>query len=188
LDILDFFFRFSWFSPMAAKVGASRVKFMFDDCCLDTDRRELRRGTRPVAVEPQVFDILELLVRNRDRMVSNDDLIAAIWKGRIVSDSALNSRMTAVRQAIGDSGQRQGLIRTIPRKGYRFVAAVKEEPIGSRRRGSHCGRGTSERVAGRNKTVREVLSNQGWDQSRGCIIWERSGAGASRTLGHACRA
>ena len=111
----------------AGTQGASGVKFVFEDCCLDTDRRELRRGARPIAVEPQVFDILELLVRNRERVVSNADLIAAIWKGRIVSDSALNSRITAVRQAIGDSGQRQGLIRTIRRKGYRFVAAVQEE-------------------------------------------------------------
>jgi DNA-binding winged helix-turn-helix (wHTH) protein/pimeloyl-ACP methyl ester carboxylesterase len=101
--------------------------FVFEDCLLDTERRELRRGSQLVAVEPQVFDVLEFLIRNRARVISIDDLITAIWKGRIVSESALSSRMTAVRHAIGDSGKQQSLIRTVPRKGYRFVGSVHEE-------------------------------------------------------------
>jgi TolB-like protein len=107
------------------------MQFLFADHTLDTDRRELRRGGERVAVEPQVFDLLTYLVENRDRVVSKDDLIAAIWGGRIVSDSTMTSRINAVRKAVGDSGDDQRLIRTIARKGLRFVGAVrtKSEPF-----------------------------------------------------------
>jgi TolB-like protein len=104
------------------------VRYLFEDCALDTDRRELRRGTKLVPVEPQVFDLLEFLIRNRDRVVSRDDLIASIWGGRIVSESALATRINAARSAIGDSGEAQRLIKTLPRKGIRFVGDVSEEP------------------------------------------------------------
>jgi predicted ATPase/DNA-binding winged helix-turn-helix (wHTH) protein len=103
------------------------VIYVFEDYALDTDQRELRRGTGPIAVEPQVFDLLLFLIRNRARVVSKDDLIAEVWNGRIVSESTLSSRITAVRQAIGDSGEAQRLIRTIARKGHRFVGQVREE-------------------------------------------------------------
>ena len=101
--------------------------YAFEDYSLDTDRSELRRGTNPIAVEPQVFDLLLFLVRNRARVVSKDDMIAAVWNGRIVSESTLSSRITAVRQAISDSGEQQRLIRTVARKGHRFVGQVREE-------------------------------------------------------------
>ena len=78
-------------------------------------------------IEPQVFDLLHYLIRNRGRVVSKDEMIAAIWNGRIVSESALTSRLTAVRHAVGDSGEEQRLIRTLPRKGLRFVGDVREE-------------------------------------------------------------
>ncbi|HTP83742.1 MAG TPA: winged helix-turn-helix domain-containing tetratricopeptide repeat protein [Alphaproteobacteria bacterium] len=100
------------------------MQFQFDDHTLDTDTRELWRGTVPVAVEPQVFDLLAFLVQTRDRVVTKDDLIAQVWGGRIVSDSTLTSRINAARKAIGDSGEAQRLIRTITRKGIRFVGAV----------------------------------------------------------------
>jgi TolB-like protein len=100
------------------------VQFLFSDHVLDIDRRELRRGAEPIAVEPQVFDLLVYLVENRDRVVSKDDLIATVWGGRIVSDSTLTSRINAARKAVGDSGEEQKLIRTIARKGFRFVAPV----------------------------------------------------------------
>ncbi len=100
--------------------------YRFADCWLDADRRELRRSGDLVEVEPQVFDVLHLLIRQRERVVSRDDLIAGVWRGRIVSESTLTSRITAVRQAIGDSGQAQRLIRTMPRKGFRFVGDVRE--------------------------------------------------------------
>jgi TolB-like protein len=106
------------------------VQFLFADHVLDTDRRELIRGGEAVAVEPQVFDLLVYLVGNRDRVVSKDDLIGAVWGGRAVSDSTLTSRINAARKAIGDSGEEQKLIRTVARKGLRFVGAVSEQPRG----------------------------------------------------------
>ncbi|MGH6739028.1 MAG: winged helix-turn-helix domain-containing protein, partial [Bradyrhizobium sp.] len=81
------------------------MQFLFDDQVLDVGRRELRRGVKTVAVEPQVFDLLVFLLENRDRVVSKDDLIANVWRGRIVSDSTLASRINAVRRALGDTGQ-----------------------------------------------------------------------------------
>jgi TolB-like protein/Flp pilus assembly protein TadD len=101
-----------------------QVKFNFDSHTLDTDRRELRRGADLVAMQPQVFDLLVHLLKHRDHVVSRDDLIALVWGGRIVSDSTLDSRINAARNAIGDNGKEQRLIRTIPRKGIRFVGAV----------------------------------------------------------------
>ena len=106
------------------------MKYLFANQILDTDRRELTRGTKPVAVEPQVFDLLVHLVENRDRVVSKDDLIASVWGGRIVSDSTLTTRINAARRAVGDSGEKQKLIRTIARKGLRFVGAVHIQPEG----------------------------------------------------------
>jgi TolB-like protein/Tfp pilus assembly protein PilF len=103
------------------------VQFFFADHTLDADRRELMRGSTPIALEPQVFDLLVHLVRNRDRVVSKNDLIASVWRGRIVSDSTLASRINAARNAVGDSGAQQKLIRTISRKGFRFVADVREQ-------------------------------------------------------------
>ncbi|WP_038933526.1 winged helix-turn-helix domain-containing protein [Bradyrhizobium japonicum] len=102
------------------------MRFLFEDYELDTDRRELQRATDVVVVAPQVFDLLEYLIRNRERVVSKDDLINAVWKGRIVSDAALTTRLNAARSAIGDTGERQHLIKTLPRKGFRFVGAVQE--------------------------------------------------------------
>jgi TolB-like protein/Tfp pilus assembly protein PilF len=103
------------------------LQFRFGDQLIDTDRRELRRGGALVALEPQVFDLLVYLVQNRDRVVSKDDLFQSVWGGRIVSESALTSRITAVRKAIGDDGVAQRLIRTVPRKGIRFIGEVRED-------------------------------------------------------------
>ena len=103
------------------------MRYFFENCVLDTDKRELRRGGEPVSITPQVFDLLEYLILNRERVVSKDDLIDAIWKGRIVSDAAVTTRLNAARSAIGDSGEAQRLIKTLPRKGFRFVGSVQEE-------------------------------------------------------------
>jgi TolB-like protein len=103
------------------------VQFTFDNHMLDTERRELLGGGVAIAVQPQVFDLLVYLMQNRERVVSKDDLIALVWQGRIVSDSTLTSRINSARMAIGDSGEDQKLIRTIPRKGFRFVGSVIEQ-------------------------------------------------------------
>ena len=102
------------------------MRYFFEDYALDTDRRELRRGADVVPTTPQVFDLLDYLIRNRERVVSKDDLVSAIWKGRIVSDAALTTRLNAARSVIGDSGDEQRLIKTLPRKGIRFVGEVHE--------------------------------------------------------------
>lgn len=99
---------------------------VFDDCVLDLDRRELSRASGIVATAPKVFDLLVYLAERRERVVSRDDLIDAVWRGRIVSESTLASHINAVRKAVGDDGQQQRVIRTVARKGFRFVAEVRE--------------------------------------------------------------
>jgi TolB-like protein/Tfp pilus assembly protein PilF len=103
------------------------LRYLFEDYALDTDRRELRRGVNLLPVAPQVFDLLVYLIRNRERVVSKDDLIAAIWDGRIVSDAALTTRLNVARSVIGDSGEEQRLVKTLARRGLRFVGTVREE-------------------------------------------------------------
>ena len=102
------------------------MQYMFEDYVLDPERRELTRGSEAIAVGPQVFDLLLYLVQNREHVVSKDELLDAVWGGRIVSESTLTSHINAVRKAIGDSGEEQRLIRTVARKGFRFVGDVRE--------------------------------------------------------------
>lgn len=101
-------------------------QFLFEDHRLDVGRRELRRGSERVMLEPQVFDLIAYLVKNRDRVITKDDLIAAVWDGRVVSDSTLTSRINSARRAVSDTGEEQRLIRTYARKGVRFVGEVQE--------------------------------------------------------------
>ncbi|MGV7214256.1 winged helix-turn-helix domain-containing protein [Bradyrhizobium sp. UFLA05-112] len=101
------------------------MRYFFEHYAFDTDRRELLRGSDVVPTTPQVFDLLDYLIRHRERVVSKDDLINAIWKGRVVSDAALTTRLNVARIAIGDSGGEQRLIKTLPRKGFRFVGRVQ---------------------------------------------------------------
>jgi TolB-like protein len=102
------------------------LRYLFEEYAFDTDRRELHRGADVVSIAPQVFDLLDYLIRNRQRVVSKDDLINAIWNGRSVTDAALTTRLNVARSAIGDSGEEQRLIKTLPRKGFRFVGPVLE--------------------------------------------------------------
>src|SRR4051812_25858186 len=102
------------------------LRYHFEDYVIDPERRELHRGVDAVSISPQSFDLLDYLIRNRERVISKDDLIKAIWNGRSVSDAALTTRLNAARTAIGDSGEEQRLIKTLPRKGFRFVAPVRE--------------------------------------------------------------
>ena len=103
----------------------------FANIKIDPARRELRRGGELVPVEPQVFDLLLYLIGNRDRVVTRDDLIAHVWKGRIVSELTLATRLNSARRAVGDDGARQTLIKTIARKGVRFVGDVSEAAAAS---------------------------------------------------------
>jgi DNA-binding winged helix-turn-helix (wHTH) protein/pimeloyl-ACP methyl ester carboxylesterase len=100
------------------------LQYAFGDYLLDIERIELSKAGAPVAVEPQVFEVLAYLVRNQDRVVGNDELLDAVWKRRAVSPSALTSRINAARHAIGDSGAEQHLIKTVPRRGYRFTGGA----------------------------------------------------------------
>ncbi|MFC7396831.1 winged helix-turn-helix domain-containing tetratricopeptide repeat protein [Chelatococcus sp. GCM10030263] len=102
------------------------MQFLFEGYGLDTAKRELTRGSEAIAIGPKVFDLLTHLVRNHERVVGKDDLLDAVWSGRIISESTLTSYINAVRKAIGDSGKEQRLIKTIARKGFRFVAEVTE--------------------------------------------------------------
>jgi TolB-like protein/tetratricopeptide (TPR) repeat protein len=114
---------------MGLTLGGVIMQLSFGDYVLDINRRELTRDAELISVGPQVFDLLVYLVQHRDRVVSKDDLTEAIWNGRIVSESTLTSHINAVRKAIGDNGDEQRLIRTIPRKGLRFIGSVKEPPV-----------------------------------------------------------
>ena len=107
------------------------MRFRFENNVLDEDLRELTCDGEAIPLQPQVFDLLLYLVTQRARVVSKDDLISQVWNDRIVSDSALNSRINAARKALGDDGATQRLIKTIPRKGFRFVGEVREEVAAS---------------------------------------------------------
>ena len=108
--------------------GRPEMVLAFGDCRLDIARRELRRGGEIVSLEPKAFDLLAFLVQHRDRVVSKDDLLQEVWGGRIVSESALTTRINAVRRALGDNGTAQLLVRTFTRKGIRFIGEVTELP------------------------------------------------------------
>src|SRR5262249_14334960 len=119
--------------------GFRTVRFLFANHILDIDRRELSCSGRRVALEPQVFDLLLYLVENSERVISKDELFDKVWDGRIVSESTLTSRINAVRRAVNDNGRDQQLVRTIARKGFRFVGEVhaqqpqaKPEPAAAR--------------------------------------------------------
>jgi len=105
--------------------GIKPVTYKFGTYTLDPGRFELTHGNDVVPTEPQVFALLEFLIRNCDRVVSKDDMIMAIWEGRIVSDATLSSRISAARQAVGDSGSKQQVIRTVSRRGFQFIAPVE---------------------------------------------------------------
>ena len=118
---------------LTAAIRGSNLLFLFADCELDSDRRELRRGSQPVAVEPQVFDVLIYLLQNIDRVVTRDDLIASVWGGRIVEDTTLTNRIFAARKAIGDSGRNQKLIRQSPAKAFDLSGRCVRGPPRERR-------------------------------------------------------
>jgi TolB-like protein/DNA-binding winged helix-turn-helix (wHTH) protein len=102
------------------------VRYRFSEFEIDPNRQEVRRAGESVHIEPQVFDLLVHLVRNRDRIVSKDELIETIWNGRVISEAALSSRINGARRALGDSGNDQIFIKTLHKRGFRFVGDVQE--------------------------------------------------------------
>src|SRR5262249_10936084 len=100
--------------------------YRFGTFTLDTELLELRSTQDPVMMEPQVFSLLVYLIENRSRVVSKDGLIDAVWDGRIVSDATVNSRINAARRAVCDTGTAQAIIRTIVKRGFRFIAEIEE--------------------------------------------------------------
>ena len=106
---------------------ARSMIYAFDQYELDLGQVELRYQGNAVAIEPQVFALLCLLIENRDRMVSKDEIIEKIWDSRVVSDSALTSRVKSARRAVGDDGDTQRIIRTVRGRGFRFVAEVEAQ-------------------------------------------------------------
>ena len=108
---------------------AAGVVFVFEGLELDLATYELRRGSSPVPMEPQAFDVLAYLVRHRDRVVPKEELMDEVWHGRFVSESAVTSRIKQARRALGDDGHSQRMIRTLHGRGYRFVADVAERTV-----------------------------------------------------------
>lgn len=96
---------------------------------LDPVAVELRSGGVVLALEPQVFDLIALLVENRERMVSKEEMVEKVWDGRAISDATLSSRIKSARQALGDDGRSQQYIRTLHGRGFRFVAAVTTQGV-----------------------------------------------------------
>ena len=103
-----------------------KLVFQFNKITLDTAQYRLCRSGKPIAVEPQVFDLLVYLVENRDKVVSRDELLENLWKGKVVTDAALGVTLQFARKAVGDSGRTQTLIKTIHGRGYQFIAGVEE--------------------------------------------------------------
>jgi len=102
------------------------LDYRFDEFEIDLGQHELRRSGQAVHIEPQVFDLLLFLIRNRDRIVSKSEIINAIWQGRAISDAALSSCISAARRAVGDNGENQRLIRTLHKRGFRFVGNIDD--------------------------------------------------------------
>ena len=101
--------------------------YRFGRFSIDPENYRLCLEGQAQTVEPQVFGVLAYLIENRDRIVTRDELINAVWDGRIVSDGTLTTRINAVRRAVGDNGTDQSVIKTLPRRGFRFVAPVTED-------------------------------------------------------------
>jgi TolB-like protein len=112
---------------LRSRDGGAKLRYSFENFLFDTDRRELYCEAELRPLEPQVFDVLEYLIRNRSRVVTKDELVASIWNGRVVSDATIASRIKSARAAIDDDGDSQRLIRTFLRKGFRFAGAVREQ-------------------------------------------------------------
>ena len=134
--------------------------YRFNDFVLDTDCFELCKNGISIHVEPQVIELLTLLIDNRDRMVSKEEINEKVWRGRIVSEAALSSRIKSARQALGDNGRTQQVIRTIHKKGFRFVAELESE---------HCLEKEAETITTRSPINKELEKDKQSRHSRPAI-------------------
>ena len=107
------------------------MRYSFSNCVLDSDRHLLLRDGEQIKVEPQVFDLLHLLVRNAGVLVTRDQIIDEIWGGRIVSESSISARTNAARKAVGDNGKEQSIVKTIPRRGLQLGTPVSMDNEGT---------------------------------------------------------
>src|SRR5262245_50252279 len=128
------------------------MRYVFGDYSLDTQRYELSRAGVLIALRPKVFQVLAYLLAQRDRVVLKQELLEHLWPAQYVGDAALNSYIMAVRQALGDSGQRQRVIRTVRGRGYRFVAPVEEQEPAPQAEPAQ-----RRSLAGEEATVREPI-------------------------------
>lgn len=130
--------------------------YQFGAYALDTKLLELRVDGKPGAIEPQVFSLLVYLIENRDRVVSKDEVIDAVWEGRAISDATLNSRINAARRAVGDDGHEQRIIQTLRRRGFRFLAGVTTAG-----EGSETAAGPTVAASGTTQTIRFCTTENG---------------------------
>ena len=101
--------------------------YRFDEFAVDTKAFELLKAGERVDAQPQVIELLIILVQNQNRIVGRDEIFGQIWKNRVVSDAALSSRIKTLRQVLGDDGETQKYIRTIHGRGFRFVGKATSE-------------------------------------------------------------
>ena len=141
-----------------AQLGSGYIRF--GDCEIDVAGFSLRRGGQVCAIEPQVLELLIHLARNPDRLITKDELVEAVWRGRAVSDTTITSRIKSARQAIGDDGKQQAMIKTVHGRGLRFVAAVRIEDRGGAELASAEGIGTDKEILG--KTARDNAASATW--------------------------
>ena len=161
------------------------MAYVFADCELDCERLELRRNGTAIHLEPQVFDVLVHLVRNHDRVVTKDELLQAVWNGRVVSEDALTSRISAARRAIGDTGEDQQLIRTVQRRGFRFVGHVGEQSTGGENGGGrHPSHGSYRKLSAAG---RQFPANVRRRAPGGGIGRQRTAPGQDRQLAQSSR-
>ena len=139
------------------------MRFYFSNCVLDIERHLLLRDGEPIGIEPQVFDLLHLLVRNAGILVTRDQIVDEIWNGRIVSESSISARTNAARTAVGDTGKEQAIIKTITRRGLQLVAPVSKQANE---------KSNPNQISGDRQRVRFAKSNDGTK-----LAYASSGAG-----------
>ncbi len=154
------------------------MRYIFNDYELRLDTFELSGPEGRIHVEPQVFDVLALLVRHRERVVTKTEILDEVWESRFVSESALTSRIKDLRIAIGDSGRAQHTVRTVHGKGYQFIATVTEKDAGVETSGRRELPRFTNRFLGRSRELADLASRL--DEGRLVTILGPGGTGKTR--------